>query len=643
MAFQDLLPYLYSTAEHQQERRDQWWDAQRKQRIADNMASANQIKRQLGYVNNITHALALLTDPEKHTILPGHEAEAARLQEQLKQYNVPELTANLGQMEGFIQKLYDPNFNPQTGMEQRSPLRALGEKLHLVKPQATPLAQPPVAAVDQAQYETKLTPEEEQQFQQWKAQYAPQDSGQDYDLRGAFKAGLQPDPQTGHWPDTFKKPNHPTFSTQSMYASQRPELAGTWQGDQYIKPQPQPKTAGELIKGLQDIRKKYDITPLGLEEGEKELAAEETAREQEGAASRTMDFIAEQGKKRNWTDEQIQEAQEAQFGIKPATGKKPTTYQGTVTVDGQQKAVVQEIDTAGDITLKYAGTGEEVPAEVADTFKLTPKSAAAQKPVRAWRKDKSGRIFSVLLDPNSNQVQPGTENYDILPPGSMVGRITTGYYHFIGQDNQVHQVQETRTSGPNYGGAGTGAGPAKPRAGAGPTPSKPGTTPATATSTSPAAAAPVSPKQQILGPAKPNAPQTAAQKDYDDIVELQTRANNVTKNKRRGMHVALEQHAIIEALQTATSRRFIMAAAQYMVNTNLANTFDQAISQLSGTGELPSDVWKQVLQAIGDLQVGRKEKLRTSGMPVPETEEEQRKRKIREGLQQELNQPTPPK
>lgn len=81
-------------------------------------------------------------------------------------------------------------------------------------------------------FDTKLSSDEEQQFQQWKAQYAPRDSGADYDLRGAFKAGLQPDPQTGHWPDTFKKPNHPTFSDQSQYAAYG--NPGRWEGEKYI-------------------------------------------------------------------------------------------------------------------------------------------------------------------------------------------------------------------------------------------------------------------------------------------------------------------------------------------------------------------------------------------------------------------------
>ena len=91
------------------------------------------------------------------------------------------------------------------------------------------------APFDEKTFNTKLTPQEEVAFQSWKQRNAPRDSGEDYDLRGAFKAGLQPDPETGHWPDTFKKPNHPTFSDESQYAQYG--KPGRWDGETYVPPQ----------------------------------------------------------------------------------------------------------------------------------------------------------------------------------------------------------------------------------------------------------------------------------------------------------------------------------------------------------------------------------------------------------------------
>jgi hypothetical protein len=84
------------------------------------------------------------------------------------------------------------------------------------------------------QFDTELTRAEEDRFKDWKAKYAPRDSGEDYDLRGAFKAGLTP-AANGHWPDTFKKPNHPTFSVESIYAKDAPERAGHWEGEKFVR------------------------------------------------------------------------------------------------------------------------------------------------------------------------------------------------------------------------------------------------------------------------------------------------------------------------------------------------------------------------------------------------------------------------
>lgn len=51
-------------------------------------------------------------------------------------------------------------------------------------------------------------------------------SGRDYDLRGAYAAGLMPG-ENGHLPDLFKLPNHPTFSDGSRY-SVPGQMGGHW-------------------------------------------------------------------------------------------------------------------------------------------------------------------------------------------------------------------------------------------------------------------------------------------------------------------------------------------------------------------------------------------------------------------------------
>ena len=73
-----------------------------------------------------------------------------------------------------------------------------------------------------ARYNTELSPEEEAKYQDWvkeQGKRAKRDMSNDeidYDLRGAWKSGAAA-ADNGHFPDTYKKPNHPTFSEESQY------------------------------------------------------------------------------------------------------------------------------------------------------------------------------------------------------------------------------------------------------------------------------------------------------------------------------------------------------------------------------------------------------------------------------------------
>lgn len=66
----------------------------------------------------------------------------------------------------------------------------------------------------------------------------------DYDYYSYFRNGDYKNYQGGHFPDTYKRPNHETFSNESIYSV--PENpGGSWNGDQYI---PNMKTGGINIK-----------------------------------------------------------------------------------------------------------------------------------------------------------------------------------------------------------------------------------------------------------------------------------------------------------------------------------------------------------------------------------------------------------
>src|SRR6266849_6500039 len=75
-------------------------------------------------------------------------------------------------------------------------------------------------------YDTQLTPEQETTY----GQRYGSDAANDYDMRGYFKANpdVMPNAEGQHYPDTYKKPNHPTFSDESIYHGQAGNQGGTW-------------------------------------------------------------------------------------------------------------------------------------------------------------------------------------------------------------------------------------------------------------------------------------------------------------------------------------------------------------------------------------------------------------------------------
>jgi hypothetical protein len=102
-------------------------------------------------------------------------------------------------------------------------------------------------------------------------------------------------------------------------------------------------------------------------------------------------------------------------------------------------------------------TGEQIPNDVLQGAKIAPKEL---QPKTAWARDKSGKIYSVNLDAKTHQEIPGSRNYSLVPPASLTGRITTGFYHYYDPETgQVIQVPETRMSVPVGAGRPGAAGP----------------------------------------------------------------------------------------------------------------------------------------------------------------------------------------
>ena len=91
-------------------------------------------------------------------------------------------------------------------------------------------------------YNTQVTKKEQKEFKKWmkEANIHPWDRGA-YDIQGYWKEqvkgkGFDSVDDDGHRPDTYKKPNHPTFSMQSKYADHPGVEAGFWDGPDYYAP-----------------------------------------------------------------------------------------------------------------------------------------------------------------------------------------------------------------------------------------------------------------------------------------------------------------------------------------------------------------------------------------------------------------------
>ncbi len=120
---------------------------------------------------------------------------------------------------------------------------------------AAPKGKAPAARAEgqdlSTKYNTPIAPIQRKAYNEWLSTLAPkQRSLYDYDLQGAFLAGATPS-ENGHLPDTFKKPNHPTFSDQSQYAGAPGARPGHWEGDTFVPPEAKtpPNASQEAVSG----------------------------------------------------------------------------------------------------------------------------------------------------------------------------------------------------------------------------------------------------------------------------------------------------------------------------------------------------------------------------------------------------------
>ena len=127
-----------------------------------------------------------------------------------------------------------------------------------------------------SRYNTRLSPHEESQYQAWAQKIGRSNDTFDYDMRGAWKGGVS-QAENGHFPDTYKKPNHPTFSNESQYNGVDGFQGGQW-SDQGYKPS---STNLQMYgpSGLRDYFEKVEPdTPLVIPQSDERRSGGRLAR-----------------------------------------------------------------------------------------------------------------------------------------------------------------------------------------------------------------------------------------------------------------------------------------------------------------------------------------------------------------------------
>lgn len=112
------------------------------------------------------------------------------------------------------------------------------------------------------QYNTQLTPEQETEYKAWAKQHGRERDVENYDLRGAWlelQKGTMSEDERGHLGDKYKKPNHPTFSTESIYNGKDGYQGGVWSRNGNVDVYtPQHKLTPEQAKRLRLYFAKYE-------------------------------------------------------------------------------------------------------------------------------------------------------------------------------------------------------------------------------------------------------------------------------------------------------------------------------------------------------------------------------------------------
>jgi len=262
--------------------------------------------------------------------------------------------------------------------------------------------------------------------------------------------------------------------------------------------------------------------------------------------------------------------------------------------DGTTRTVERNSKTGKYRTLG----GKDLTAEELDGAQAQAKPIN-MKPVRGWKKQPDGSITSFLVDPKTNMAMPGTENPSILPPSYLVPKLSTGVYHWVDSDGQVHETPESRSLAPVLSPPVSSKSPTLPgnplaavNAGiqsgnASSAKLNKGKAPKLSTQAPPSPGS--KPGDRVLGN-KGTASYNKARSNWGDAVKLSSFADQVAQKPND----AVNQKRLAVQLERTSAGRFTTQALDYILKAGWGNTIDQWANNPT-TGALPPDVMRQLI------------------------------------------------
>ncbi len=279
---------------------------------------------------------------------------------------------------------------------------------------------------------TKLTREQEKAYQKWRAKLPkPLQYEGDYDLRGLFKENPKAKPSSNlHFPDTYKLPNHPTFSNESIYfTSLTKNQGGFWQETDssfnYIPYNP-------LLKDTVIERKMPDGGKINNMPDNKKPKSVDSEYEKARAA-RILQLSREWGVPTNAIFSQVNRNASGPVGnIAPGASVNYWTFdpQGNVAksiTDRNPLPLGQSPYTAQDIQLQQRFPGQGMTTNVYNLANDTTAIPIAQARPLEWGgsvkgKKKKAQFGTQLPDPNAPYGQYFDET--VVPLSQDIQRMT---------------------------------------------------------------------------------------------------------------------------------------------------------------------------------------------------------------------------